>query len=67
MNFKPAKRPAEREAHCRSCDCLISKGTDMVTWYSFRNRGMHIHICVPCATKIGELAKQELQDDSTAK
>lgn len=51
------RRKAERNAFCRGCDRTIKKGTDMVTTYSFRNRGQSIHFCVKCAKQIGELAK----------
>lgn len=51
------RRKAERNAFCRGCDNTIKKGTDMVTTYSFRNRGQNIHFCINCAEKIGKLAK----------
>ena len=55
---KPEFRKAERDAFCRACDKTIKKGTDMVSWYSHRNQGMNIHICLPCAEGIGALAKE---------
>lgn len=50
------RRPAERDAICRGCDRTILKGHDMISWYTFRNRGQHIHLCLPCAGYAGELA-----------
>lgn len=52
----PQVRPAERTAFCRGCDKPIEKGTEMVSFHSWRNRGQNIHICLPCAESIGELA-----------
>lgn len=54
-----SKRPAQREANCRWCDKLITKGEVMVTGYSWRNRGMNIHFCLDCAKKVGELVDGE--------
>lgn len=48
-------RKAERVAYCRVCDEEIPRGADMVSWYSHRNTGQHIHICVPCVKKLGDL------------
>lgn len=53
----PDYRKAERDAFCRSCDKSIKRGTDMISWYSHRNQGMNIHICLSCAESIGALAK----------
>jgi hypothetical protein len=53
------KRAAEREAFCRWCDSTIPKGSTMVTGTSWRNRGISMHFCLPCAEKIGDLAKVE--------
>jgi hypothetical protein len=55
--FGAEVRAAERVAFCRCCDKPIEKGQTMVSWYSYRNRGMNIHICLPCAREIGEMAK----------
>ena len=55
---RPELRKAERIAFCRACDSPINKGTDMVSWYSPRNQGMHIHLCIPCAEKRGAMAKE---------
>ena len=54
----PEFRKAERNAFCRACDKTIIKGMDMVSWYSHRNQGMNIHICVTCAESIGALAAE---------
>lgn len=62
--YRPEARPAEREAFCRACDKRIAKGQQMVSWYSPCNRGMNIHICVPCAKKIGELASDGNSSDT---
>jgi hypothetical protein len=60
MRGGPVLRPAERGAYCRSCDTVIPKGTDMVSWFTFRNRGQHIHICLRCAESIGQVAATRL-------
>lgn len=54
----PEIRKAERNAFCRACDNSIVKGDDMVSWYSHRNQGMHIHLCMKCATDVGAMAKE---------
>lgn len=54
--MKAVRRPAERSAHCRCCDAKIERGTEMVTFYSFRCAGAHTHLCILCAKGIGELA-----------
>jgi hypothetical protein len=54
--FRPTRRPAERRAFCRGCDQPIEKGQEMVSWFTFRNRGQNIHICIPCCEAIGGLA-----------
>jgi uncharacterized protein YlaI len=59
MNYEAERRPAQRTAYCRSCDKKIHKGEDMISMYSFRNRGQYIHICLECAEKIGNLAKEQ--------
>lgn len=55
----PQLRPAERTAFCRGCDTPIEKGAPMVSFYSRRNRGQSIHICVACSRAIGELGVQQ--------
>ena len=53
-----ARRQAERDAFCRSCDRVIKKGEDMVSMYSCRNRGQNIHLCLDCSDFIGKIAKE---------
>lgn len=53
------RRECKRVAHCRWCDQTIEKGEEMVTGYSWRNRGMNIHFCLPCAYLVGRLADGE--------
>jgi len=48
-------REAQRDAYCRGCDEVINRGEQMVSTYSFRNRGQHIHFCMSCADDIGGL------------
>lgn len=55
---EPSLRKAERDAFCRACDKTIRKNTNMISWYSHRNRGMNIHICLPCSQSIGKLAEE---------
>lgn len=50
------RRPAERQAWCRGCDKAIKIGEEMVTTYSWHNRGQNIHFCLECAKTIGDLA-----------
>ena len=52
------KREAQRDAFCRWCDKTVKKGDTMVSGYSWRNRGITMHFCIPCAKKIGELANE---------
>ena len=58
MIFKPEFRLAKRDAYCRSCDEIIPKGAEMISWYSHRNRGQHIHLCITCAAKIAALYRE---------
>ena len=50
--FKPEYRKAERDAYCRACELSLKKGDDMVSWYSCRNRGMHIHLHPDCVKEM---------------
>ena len=60
MNYYPIeRREAQRKAFCRGCDKTIKIGEEMVSTYSFRNRGQNIHFCLDCAKEIGELAMEE--------
>lgn len=44
-------RPAQRVCFCRGCDKEIQPNTEnIITFYSFRNRGQYIHICEKCVT-----------------
>jgi hypothetical protein len=58
VTYDITRRAAQRPAFCRGCDKKIDKGEDMITTYSFRNTGQHIHFCLACAEKIGELAEE---------
>lgn len=57
-NFAPTVRQAERPAVCRCCDGPIAKGEEMVSWYSWRNRGQNIHLHLTCAERVGQIAKE---------
>lgn len=61
-SYKPEKRQAERDAFCRACNGSIKKGEEMVSWYSTRGQGMHIHLHLKCAEKIAETARGVSQD-----
>jgi len=53
-------RPAQRTCFCRGCDKEIAPNTEkIITFYSFRNRGQHIHICVPCVESFSALIAEE--------
>ena len=54
------KRECKREAHCRWCDETIEKGQEMVVGYSWRNRGMNIMFCLPCAYLVGRLSDGDI-------
>lgn len=60
----PKHRPAEREAHCRACDGLISKGEMMVSMYSFRNRGQYIHFHPECVKQMAALIDEALHSEA---
>lgn len=64
---KPELRPAERTAYCRGCDKKIQRGEPMVSFYSFRNTGMSIHLCLNCAEDIGELVKEHKESNDITK
>ena len=55
MNEGINLRPAKRVAFCRGCDKEIQIGEELITTYSFRNRGQHIYFCMDCAKKISVL------------
>lgn len=50
------RRKTERTAYCRGCDDCMEKGTEVVSTFSWRNRGQHIYFCLPCAEIIGRLS-----------
>lgn len=52
---KPEYRQAQRDANCRVCDKEVSRGTEAVFWYSYRNRGQHIVICPNCVETLYNL------------
>jgi hypothetical protein len=54
--FRPVAREAQRNAVCRACHESIPKGTPMISWWSYMNRGMDIHLHEECAIKLGTLA-----------
>ena len=60
----PEYRSADRDAFCRSCDKVIKKGSSMISWFSHRNRGMNIHICLICAEKIGAMVVEHAKDNN---
>lgn len=61
MSREIERRPCQRSAYCRGCDSVIGKGQEMVSTYSWRNRGQHIHFCLGCAEVIGGLAGAKLE------
>ena len=52
------KRKLQRTAFCRGCDKEMKSGTEVVSTYSFRNRGQHIYFCLDCSKIIGKLASE---------
>lgn len=57
MTYPIQRREAQRDAFCRGCDKKIKRGDEMISTYSFRNTGQHIHFCLKCAQQMGEMAK----------
>lgn len=55
-------RPADRDAFCRACDTKITRGTYMISFYSWRNRGQHIHLCLDCCSIIGDIVNAPKKD-----
>ena len=52
LNFRKAKR----DCFCRGCDRLLEKNLDdLVSTYSFRNRGQHIYFCISCVREMFRL------------
>lgn len=65
-SYDIVKRVAQRNAFCRGCDDVIKRGDEMISTYSFRNTGQHIHFCLHCAVVMGELATGECGDTAGA-
>jgi hypothetical protein len=63
--MKPEKRKAERDAYCSGCDKEIKKETEMISFYSYRNRGMWIHLCISCSVDIGVLALSSIGENNS--
>jgi len=60
------RRQMERDAFCRACDKVIKRNTEeAIVWYSWRNKGQHIMICLPCSQKIGEMSG-EFSDEGSS-
>lgn len=57
-------REAERQAFCRLCNAPIEKGDMMVSWYSYRNRGMYVHLHPNCVIDLGESVKEAIKEDN---
>ena len=56
---KPEYRNAERNAYCRVCDRIVVKGSPVVFFYSWRNRGQNINICPTCVKQLYNLLPKE--------
>jgi hypothetical protein len=56
-------RPAERDAFCRYCDEVIKKGDDMLSFYSYRNRGQNIHLHPECVIKMAEEVNEGIKEN----
>jgi len=54
----PQLRLSERHAFCRACDGKIEPGDAMITMYSRRNRGQHIHFHPECVERMAALVKE---------
>lgn len=49
--------PMKRDGYCRLCDSLLQKEDKVaVKFYSHRNKGQSILLCIPCSVKIGKAA-----------
>lgn len=50
---KPVVKMLERDGYCRVCDNVMTRNEDtVVSWWSSRNRGQSIHICIPCVVDL---------------
>lgn len=36
----------------------------MVSWFSYRNQGMHIHLHTNCVIELGESVKESIKEDN---
>lgn len=52
-------REAKKDAWCRCCDGLISKGEYMITGHSHANRGMYMHFHLRCVYRMLTLIPEE--------
>lgn len=53
-------RQPERNAVCRVCDETIHRNQDyMISWYSYRNTGQYIHICIPCIKDLYKMVPED--------
>lgn len=57
-------RQAERTAFCRGCDKKIEPKTDMLSMYSYRNRGQNIHFCLDCVEKMHEMLQEHRKENN---
>lgn len=48
------KVAANSGAYCRCCDSKLPKGTDMISFYSMRERGVNVHLCISCCKEINK-------------
>ncbi len=61
INFE--LRKAQRKAHCRVCDRVMTPKEDNVMYtYSMRNRGQNILICFDCIREIHSAVLQYEED-----
>ena len=48
-------RKAERDAICRCCDRYIQRGEFMISGFSLRGQGQHIHLHLDCVVEMSKL------------
>lgn len=58
-------REMQRKGFCRGCDKVLHKGTIVFDHYSHLNRGTQIFFCKDCMVKIGDMAKEIPDADTT--
>lgn len=51
--------PAKQNAVCRWCDRDILKGEIKMSFYSHRNKGMHIHLHPECVSIMNSLCNEQ--------